>query len=328
MQCGRGRKRLTPPSAVAARALASARALRARLPRALPLHALTSSPPLRRRVLASSSPLLSSAEGGLGLGARLVPELKAFGDDETFESVTRHLLLCEPALLHARRDALTYFASLSPKGAAKSEALFSQWQLHPEGSKRGSFEYKATAPAARVVAKVLDVACAVSSPPPSAPRTVCGGMEDPRSDAYDAEFARETLPCAQWVWAPAASWSEVGLIEWAWYRDLVFLVKLALENLSAWASANNGARPLFAVGWNPEGVTPTWVLRELEPGKGTVAVELSGLRKARSDEPVIFGFGHAGAHWSLERAGLKKVSFLLFTVTFYANLAHNLTRSP
>ena len=27
-------------------------------------------------------------------------------------------------------------------------------------------------------------------------------------------------------------------------------------------------------------------------------------------------------------AGRQKVSFLLFTVTFYANLAHNLTRSP
>ena len=95
-------------------------------------------------------------------------------------------------------------------------------------------------------------------------------MEDPRSDSYDAEFAKKVLPASQWLWAPAAAWSEVGLIEWAWYRDLVFLTRLSFIHIASFERANNEGFPLFSSTWTPEGVTPQWTLAELEPGKGTV----------------------------------------------------------
>ena len=46
---------------------------------------------------------------------------------------------------------------------------------------------------------------------------------------------------------------------------------------------------------------------------------------------ILDSFLFLGAAWYLDRVwphALGQVSFLLCTVTFYANLAHNLTRSP
>ena len=95
-----------------------------------------------QKLIRVASPIAAALEGfgGIGTGSRLAPQLVACGNGESFEAVTRHLLLVEPALLHARDAAIGYFSSFETT-THKAKPLFAKWKLHPEGSQRGTFEY-------------------------------------------------------------------------------------------------------------------------------------------------------------------------------------------
>jgi hypothetical protein len=186
-----------------------------------------------------------------------------------FEEITRNMLFIEPALLLCRVQVLSYFQGLETEGGAIP--MF-HWKLELEkeaGGKRkmlknfgfdvhaipATLSYSDKGAENFIVSELLLKQAGVIGPTWTVPPKDAG-MTMGKRVQNDPTFKMRELPKMQWMWS--AHWGELGVPEFGWFRDIVVLFRLSLENLDILHDTHTND---LAVQWTPQTVIPKYTLR-------------------------------------------------------------------